>query len=201
MRPLENTSYFSSSFEYWRMRKRLLYFNVPTPLPTLFTAFLKLHFTNKILPYSSLLSFLKDCENQYAPLLAPGLGFRCATCVLEKVQGMIYSWRSVCSKPSDEVLDHCSAAWAKTCSCGQLKLFPPATTFLPAEQQQDGEDGIITAENNLLRSHARIPSNKDIQDEHISLPSGDNFASSFLVDSPDAAPDDSFSGFSSGNSF
>lgn len=175
--------------------------------PTLFNAppfnliyyLLGITFHKKVLACSSLLSFLKDCESQYAPILAPALGFRCATCVLEKVRGMIYSWRSVCSKPSDEVLDHCSAAWAKTCSCGQLKLFPPATTFLPAEQQHGG-DGIFTPDNNLLRSHARITSNKDIQDEHISPLSGENFASSFQVDSLDATLDDGFFGFSSENS-
>lgn len=136
---------------------------------------------------------LKDCERLYAPILAPGLGFRCATCVVDQFRGMIYSWRNVCSKPSDEVLDHCSAAWAKTCSCGQLKPFPPTTTFLPAKEQQHGTgDGNITPENYLLRPHARIPSYKDIQYEHISPPSGENLASSFLLDSPDATSDDSF---------
>lgn len=153
-----------------------------------------------MLPCFSLLSLLKDCESQYASDFGPGLGLRCATCVLEKVQGRIYSWRSVCSKPSDEVLDHCSAAWAKTCSCGQLRFFPPATTFLPTEQQHGG-DGIIMPENNLLQSHARIQANQDIQHEHNSPPSGESFASSFQVGSPDATPDDGFFELSSGNSY
>ena len=154
----------------------------------------------KKLPCSCLLFFAKDCERQYAPLLAPGLGFRCATCAVDKVQGKIYSWRSVCSKPSDEVLDHCSAAWAETCSCGQLKPPPPTATFLSSSQQRRGGD-TVAPEKDLLRPHARIPVNKAIQHEDISLPSDENLASSLLANSPDAIPQDSFFGFFNGNSY
>lgn len=109
---------------------------------------------------------------------------------------MMSSWRNVCSKPSDEVLDHCSAMWAKMCSCGQLKPFPPTTTFLPPDEEQHVGDGNITPEKYLLWPHAQIPSNKGIQDEQTSLPTGEIFVSSFLVDSPDATLDDIFFKFS-----
>lgn len=133
---------------------------IPPPLPPLAKPSLLI-----------LLFIHQDCEIKRAPTQGRNLGFRCSTCILETIGGNIYSWRNLCSAPSDNSMYTCSAAWAATCSCGQLKSSRSQPTAILSAPPPPAAGGNI-ASPFLVDSP---PDDAAQRDNLFGIPSGNQF--------------------------